>query len=87
MRYLEEPERSMTETSTSMTQNLYLIVVVVIRLWSVFMVLSGLYTVLLNALIVRGGGPALLALLWPLIAGILLWFLAKPIARLVTTNP
>jgi hypothetical protein len=77
----------MTETSTSMAQNLYVVVVVVIRLWSVFMVLSGLYTVLLNALIVRGGGPALLALLWPLIAGVLLWFLAKPIARLVTTNP
>lgn len=70
-----------------MTQNLYLIVVVVIRLWSVFMVLSGLYSVLLDLLIVRGGGPAFLALLWPLIAGIILWFLAKPIARLVTSNP
>jgi hypothetical protein len=70
-----------------MTQNLYLIVVVVIRLWSVFMVLSGLYSVLLDLLIVRGGGPAFLALLWPLIAGIILWFLAKPLARLVTSNP
>jgi len=70
-----------------MTQNLYVIVVVVLRLWSVFMVLTSAYTVLLDALIVRGGGPALLALLWPLIAGVVLWFLAKPIARLVTTNP
>jgi hypothetical protein len=70
-----------------MTQNLYVIVVVLIRLWAVFLVFSGLYSVLLETLIVHGAGPAFVALLWPLIAGIILWFLARPIARLVTTNP
>jgi|GEM_PF-3849912 len=70
-----------------MTQNLYVIVVVAIRLWSVFIVLSGLYAFLLSALIVHGPASVLPALIWPVIAGIILWVLAKPIARLVTTNP
>jgi len=86
MRYLPLTSRSVDETHSSMAQNLYAIVVVVIRLWSVFLVLSGLYGVILETLIVHGSGPALIALVWPLIAGVILWFLAKPIGRLVTNE-
>lgn len=85
-RYLAGDLRSVASIYPSMIQNLYLVVVVAIRLWGVFMVLSGLYVFLLNLLIVHGGGPAVAALLWPIVAGVILWILAKPIARLVTTN-
>ena len=69
-----------------MAQNLYLIVAVAVRLWAVFMVLSGLYAFLLNIIIVHEPTGVTLAFIWPIIAGIILWLLAKPVARLVTTN-
>jgi hypothetical protein len=74
-----------------MIQNLYVIVVVVIRLLAVGLIGSALYAFTGKTLIslIVGGGPGgvpWIPVIEAFVAGILLWLLAKPIAELVTTN-
>ncbi len=77
-----------------MINNLSVIVVVLFRIAAVVIVLSALYRYLaaaVVALLFSDGGPttgflALPGLIISICAGIVLWFLAKPIARAVTVN-
>jgi hypothetical protein len=74
-----------------MTQHLYMIVAVLLRFSGIVMILRGLYNYAGSAIVsasVRGElhMPGPLALLLPLVAGVLLWLVAKPVARLITSN-
>ena len=68
-----------------MIRNLYLVLVVVTRAVSVFVIISGVLAWGTGLVVTRGGAP-LLAMLLPVVSGILLWFLAKPCAALITRD-
>lgn len=71
-----------------MIRNLYLILVVGTRTAALFLILSGLLQWVTSLLIAGGSGLGipLLALVVPVVAGLVLWFLAKPIASLATSG-
>ena len=70
-----------------MIQNLYIIVVVLLRLTALYLIASGMvaWTVTFAVTGARIGTP-LIALLLPVLGGIVLWYFAKPCGRLVTQN-
>src|SRR3954468_4684982 len=71
-----------------MIRNLYLVLVVVIRAVSAFVILSGVFAWGTGLVVTRGVGLGipLLAMLLPVVSGILLWFFAKPCAALITRD-
>jgi hypothetical protein len=71
-----------------MIRNLYLVLVVATRSAALYVILSGVFA-WGAGLIMSGGsgfGLPLILMLLPIVAGLLLWFLAKPFAVLVTRD-
>jgi hypothetical protein len=71
-----------------MIRNLYLVLVVATRSAALYVILSSVFAWGV-ALIMSGGsgfGLPLFAMLLPIVAGLLLWFLAKPLAVLLTRD-
>ena len=70
-----------------MTRNLALILVVVLRLIGLYLIANGLFGWLAGLLLTGGNmGMPLVAFLLPIFKGVLLWFVAKPCAILITRD-
>lgn len=70
-----------------MAQNLYVLLVVVCRTAGVWLVGRALFGLLFAAMLARGFGGLNVVMMGAIpsaLGGVLLWLLAKPLARLVT---
>ena len=73
----------------NMKTNLYLIVAVLTRISAIGLILSGSFSYLaamVGGIFFAWQIVSIAALLIPVLAGIVLWYMAKPIARLVVTG-
>lgn len=72
-----------------MTHNLYLILVVLFRTVGLFSIVSSALSVAMATALggTKGTWPLLLVSIGPFLAGgLILWFLAKPLAALITSD-
>ena len=73
-----------------MTRNLYIIIAVTLRIISVCLIFQGIFSVIFMYLLgpkMAAGGTLLIgSSMLPAVGGILLWFLARPLALIVTSN-